>query len=179
VIDAIASGKRAALSIDLFLEGLVYRETESRPKINPSEIEVELPTGIQKQARHPIPSLPVSQRKTFEEVSLGFSEEVALAEARRCINCAGHLCREVCPYHAPQFSAEDDPKMQMCDLCLERWRQNKKPICVNACPTRALDAGPLEELRTGFGDFRKAEGFTYSASTEASITFKTKKREKK
>ena len=175
VIEAIASGRQAALSIHLFLEGLVIKETKSRLKIKPSEIEVELPTGIQKQARQPIPALPVVQRKTFEEVSLGFSEEAAVSEAQRCLNCAGHLCREVCPYHIPQFGAEDNPKMQMCNLCLERWSQNKKPICVAACPTRALDAGSLEELRIIYNDSREAEGFTYSASTGVSITFKPKK----
>ena len=175
VIGAIASGRQAAFSIDHFLEGLVIKETKPRLKINPSEIEVELPTGIQKQARQPIPALPVDQRKTFEEVSLGFSEEAAVSEAQRCLNCAGHLCREVCPYHIPQFGAEDNPKMQMCNMCLEKWSQNKKPICVTACPTRALDAGPLEELRTTCGDFRNAEGFTYSSSARTSVTFKPKR----
>jgi len=175
VIDAIASGRRAAFSIDHFLEGLVIKETKPRLEINPAEIEVDLPRGIQKQARQPIPTLPVVQRKTFEEVSLGFSEEAAVSEAQRCLNCAGHLCLEVCPYHAPQFGVEDNPKMQMCNLCVERWSQNKKPICVAACPTRALDAGPLQELRITYNDSREAEGFTYFASTGASITFKPKR----
>ena len=65
--------------------------------------------------------------------------------------------------------------MQMCNLCLRRWGQNKKPICVMACPTRALDAGPLEELRIIYSDSREAEGFTYYASTGASITFNPKR----
>jgi Fe-S-cluster-containing dehydrogenase component len=30
--------------------------------------------------------------------------------------------------------------MQKCDLCLESWGEGTKPICVVACPTRALDA---------------------------------------
>lgn len=175
VIDAIASGRRAAICIHLFLQGLVIKETGSCLKINPSEIEIELPTGLEKQARQSILTLPVIQRKTFEEVSLGLSEERAMLEARRCLNCAGHLCKEVCPYHSPQFGTEDNSKVQMCNLCLERWDQNKKPICVTACPTRALDAGQLEELRIIYNDIRETEGFTYSKSVGASVIFKPKK----
>jgi len=176
VIDAIAAGRLAAASIDRFLQGLVVRETKSPLTISASEIEVEIPSSVQQQPRQPMPTVPRAQRRSFQEVALGFSEEAALAEAARCLNCAGHLCREVCPYSAPQFGAEDNPKMQMCNLCLDRWSQGKKPICVAACPTRALDAGPLEEMRATHGDTREAEGFTYSASTRPSITLKPKKR---
>ena len=43
--------------------------------------------------------------------------------------------------------------MQKCDLCIERWTDGKKPICVDACPPHALDAGIIDELKT---DVRKA-----------------------
>lgn len=175
VIDAIAAGRRGAVSIDLFLQGLVIREKKLRPEINASEIKVKIPPGIQELPRQPIPTLPVAQRRTFLEVSLGFSEEAAMVEAQRCLNCAGHLCKEVCPYHAPQFGAEEDPKMQMCNLCIDKWEENKKPICIAACPTRALDAGPLEELRTTYGDIREAAGLMDSALTSSSVTFKPKR----
>jgi NADPH-dependent glutamate synthase beta subunit-like oxidoreductase/Pyruvate/2-oxoacid:ferredoxin oxidoreductase delta subunit len=175
VIDAIAAGRCGAGSIDLFLQGLVIRETKVRQEIKASEIKVEIPPGIQELPRQLIPTLPLAERRTFSEVSLGFSEEAAVAEAQRCFNCAGHLCKEVCPYHAPQFGAEEIPKMQMCNLCLERWGENKKPICVAACPTRALDAGPLEELRAVYGDIREAAGFVDSALSGSSATFKPKR----
>lgn len=175
VIEAIAAGRRAAFSIDLFLQGLVIRVTKPRLEINASEIDVKIPPEIQKQTRQPIPALPITQRKTFKEVSLGFSKEAAILEAERCLNCAGHLCREVCFYQAPQFGAEEIPKMQMCNLCLDRWSQDKKPICVAACPTRALDAGPIDELRGTYGDIREAEMFIYSASAQPSVNFKPKR----
>ena len=179
VIDAIAAGRRAAVSIHFYLQGLVLREATPRLRIDASKIEVEMPSTIQKQPRPPIPVLPVAHRKTFQEVSLGLSKEAAVSEALRCLNCAGHLCREVCPYRAPQFGAEDDPRMQMCNLCLERWGQNKKPICVTSCPTRALDAGPIEELKADYGDIKEAEGFTFSPSIGPSVIFKPKRNESK
>ncbi len=72
------------------------------------------------------------------------------------------LRRQACPYNAPQFGAEKNAKMQKCDFCLERLAENKKPICVAACPMRALDAGPIEELQAKYGNIREAEGFAFS-----------------
>lgn len=83
-------------------------------------------------------------------------------------------CQKACPYHVPQFSNEENPKMQKCDLCLERWAENKKPICVEACPMRALDAGDLEELKRTYGDNQQADGFVYSKKMMPSVVFKSK-----
>jgi anaerobic dimethyl sulfoxide reductase subunit B (iron-sulfur subunit) len=88
-------------------------------------------------------------------------------------NCG--LCLEACPYAAPQFGSEENAKMQKCDLCIDRWAEGKKPVCVISCPMQALDAGPLDELRTKRGDSREAEGFSYSNTLEPSIIFKPKK----
>jgi anaerobic dimethyl sulfoxide reductase subunit B (iron-sulfur subunit) len=65
--------------------------------------------------------------------------------------------------------------MQKCDLCLDRWAERKKPICVNSCPMQAIDAGPLAELRAKYGDIRETEGFAYHEELVPSITFKPKR----
>ena len=98
-----------------------------------------------------------------------------MAEAARCLNCAGHLCKDACPYSAPQFADEEKAKMQKCDLCFERWGEGKKPICVEACPPRALDAGSLEELEMKYGRIKEAVGFVYSSVVQPSIVNKPKK----
>ncbi|MBM4462739.1 MAG: 4Fe-4S dicluster domain-containing protein [Chloroflexi bacterium] len=85
------------------------------------------------------------------------------------------LCLEACSYEAPQFGAEENAKMQKCDLCLDRWAEHKKPICVDACPMRALDAGPMKELKAKYGDITEAEGFTYSEKMIPSVVCKPKK----
>ncbi|MCG6911837.1 MAG: 4Fe-4S dicluster domain-containing protein [Deltaproteobacteria bacterium] len=83
-------------------------------------------------------------------------------------------CLEACPYDAPQFGAEENAKMQKCDLCVDRWAQAKKPVCVSSCPVQALDAGPMDELRAKYGDVREAEGFTCLAPLAPSVRFKPK-----
>jgi len=86
VIDAAADGERAARFIDKFLEGLPMVEEpyypEKREVIPRSE---EIPKGTRQQ---PIPKLRLKERlATFKEVSPGYSEEVAICEAKRCIRC--------------------------------------------------------------------------------------------
>ena len=175
VVEAINAGKRAGASIDAFLQGLVYRGVDRFRQINPAAIEVDIPPKVKKEPRRPLPNLSLTKRNTWDEVSLGYTEDAAVNEAERCLNCAGHLCREVCPYDAPQFGAEKNPTMQMCNLCVDRWDQDKKPVCVMACPTRAMDAGPVDEMSLKYGDTREAEGFTYFESTNPSVCFKPKK----
>jgi len=174
-IDAIASGQKAAFYVNRYLQGDALRV---RPKkiTNAADIKVEIPAEVEKQEPQPMPLLPVAERvSNFNEVALGFSAEAAMEEAKRCLNCAGHLCKDVCPYGAPQFAEEEKAKIQKCDLCLDRWAENKKPICVEACPARALDAGPMDELGAKYGDVREAHGFVYSPVVQPSVVSKPKR----
>lgn len=78
-----------------------------------------------------------------------------------CIGC--RRCRKACPWDSPQFYDNDprqfgrnDPKrpaMTKCDLCLDRIRDGLKPACVAGCIMRALDAGPLDELKARHPDW--------------------------
>ncbi len=172
VIDAIASGQRAAFYINRYLQGDVLR-VKSKKTTRADDIKVEIPAGEEKRERQPMPLLPAAERvSSFKEVASGFSAEAAIEEAKRCLNCAGHLCKDVCPYDAPQFADEEKARMQKCDLCLDRWEENKKPICVEACPTRALDAGPIDTLKARYGDKKDAYGFVYSPVIQPSIVAK-------
>jgi anaerobic dimethyl sulfoxide reductase subunit B len=85
------------------------------------------------------------------------------------------LCREECPYTIPQFEAEEDAKMQKCNFCLDRLSEKKSPICVEACPVKALDFGPVDLLKTKYGEIREAVGFVYSGKADPSILFKPKR----
>jgi anaerobic dimethyl sulfoxide reductase subunit B (iron-sulfur subunit) len=101
---------------------------------------------------------------------------IVSVDRERCLGRdACGLCRKACPYQAPQFPAGTDSRMRKCDLCLDRWALNQKPICVMACPTRALDAGPLDELQGRVGGGREAEGFVRIDGVAPSILFKAKK----
>ncbi len=108
-----------------------------------------------------------------DAISKRDEDGVVVVDRDVCIGCG--LCREECPYQAPQFGAEEEARMQKCDFCLDRLQENKKPICVDACIMHALDAGPIEELEEKYGCLREAEGFVYSYQLVPSIIFKPKK----
>ncbi len=85
------------------------------------------------------------------------------------------VCQRACPYNAPQIGDGVNPKMQKCNFCLDRWKASKKPICVDACPMRALDAGPIEELRNKYGREGSREDMPGSGKVEPSIIYRYKK----
>ena len=100
---------------------------------------------------------------------------VVVVERAKCLGkdkC--DLCLQSCPYGAPQSGAEKNAKMQMCNLCFDRLEEGKKPICVAGCPMRALDAGPIDELRAQYGGKTEAVAFTYSTDLKPSVVLKPK-----
>lgn len=94
VIGAVGAGKRAAESIEKYLDGRDMRSDRFDDTIKPLPDEL-LPEmdKVEKKARRTGEELPVAQRRgNFREVELCFTEEDAIAEAERCLNCA--LCSE-------------------------------------------------------------------------------------
>ena len=59
--------------------------------------------------KHEMPTqAPEVRAHNFSEVALGYSEETALAEANRCLNCKNRPCVSGCPVniHIPEFIAK-------------------------------------------------------------------------
>jgi len=85
VIEAIAAGRQAAISIDKYLGGSgVIEETLASPEELPALPEME--EG--EKHRIPIPALALSERlSSFAEVEISLEEEVAIEEAKRCLRC--------------------------------------------------------------------------------------------
>jgi heterodisulfide reductase subunit A len=102
-IEAIAAGKRAAASIQRYLQGEELIEpAEGLPVVPFDQVDLR---RAQKQVRAILPKLPAeSRRADFSEVELGFTEEQAVAEALRCLNCGVcsecRQCELVCPVKA-------------------------------------------------------------------------------
>ncbi len=89
VVEAMAAGKRAAESIERFIEGRDLKR-EAR-LVRPSVYVDPVVLGAEESAaaRQPeMPRLAASRRKkNFLEVELGLPQELAVREARRCLRC--------------------------------------------------------------------------------------------
>ena len=62
-----------------------------------------------RMTKNPMPSQdPNVRNKNFKEVTLGYTEEMALDEAQRCLNCKNMPCVSGCPVniHIPEFIHE-------------------------------------------------------------------------
>ncbi len=87
VIGAIAAGNEAAESIDRYLNGTDLRQGRPEQLRKVEEVSKE---GVLPRSRAAMPMLDPKQRPdSFAEVELGFDEKAAIAEAKRCLNCAG------------------------------------------------------------------------------------------
>jgi ferredoxin len=134
IIEAIADGKQAAVSIDRFVAGRdlkLGRETELKPITNPQKEVYNRLDPVQ------MPRIDAQQRVTnFDEVQLGLTEEMVIQEAKRCINC-GSCCVQACPYGVMQFNHEII-KAVKCDLCVEKRGRHEAPACSLVCPTHCI-----------------------------------------
>ena len=72
-------------------------------------------------------------------------------------------CITACPFSAPHLADNDqepvkrsewvvEHPMQKCKYCYERVEDGFSPVCVAACPVRALDYGDIEDLQRNYPD---------------------------
>jgi NADH-quinone oxidoreductase subunit F len=90
VIDAIAAGRRAAIAIDKYLKGDTTRVEiyDLKPSMIEEVISKEEEETWEPQLRPEMSRLPIEERKrSFKETELGFSDEKARQEAKRCLRC--------------------------------------------------------------------------------------------
>ena len=110
VIKAIAAGKEAAESIDRYLSGTDLHRGRPKQITKAEELSKE---GVQLRSRAEMPILDLKQRDgSFTEVVLGFDEETAMEEAKRCLNCAACSecleCLTVCDAGAIDHEMQDE-----------------------------------------------------------------------
>ncbi len=109
VIAAIIAGKEAAESIDRYISGTDLRQGRPKKITRVKDVSKE---GRSKKSRAAMPTLDVSKRTgSFAEVELGFDEQAAIEEAKRCLECAACSecleCLKACDAGAISHEMED------------------------------------------------------------------------
>jgi len=99
MIEAVADGNAVAVAIRNFLEGTnLPVEPYTLPQTPLEQIETQ---GLPPVARASMPMISLEERlSSFNEVELGYTEDIAKSEALRCVNCSicceCKLCEEAC-----------------------------------------------------------------------------------
>lgn len=90
-----------------------------------------------KQGRTPMPAQEPRERKTnFKEVALGYSQEMALQEAQRCLNCKNPQCVKGCPVEVdiPGFIGALKEKGPAAASKVLKDKNNLPAVCGRVCP---------------------------------------------
>jgi len=127
VITAVAQGHHAAVSIDLFLNGKSV--LNERPSALTNLVSQKMgihewsyDNGVVEDVRYAVPHADVatSVKDRLLEVELGYDEQLAFAEAQRCLNCDAQTvfteskciecdaCTDICPTNCINFVDNED-----------------------------------------------------------------------
>lgn len=79
---------------------------------------------------------PRERNSNFEEVALGYTEEMAISEASRCLNCKVPFCKKGCPVEVdiPEFIAAIKEQDFSGSASILKSKNNLPAICGRVCP---------------------------------------------
>lgn len=90
-----------------------------------------------KLEKNPMPIQdPIERGHNFKEVALGYTEEIALDEAERCLNCRNPRCVEGCPVniHIPDFITKIKEKDYEGAYNVISLSSSLPAVCGRVCP---------------------------------------------
>ncbi len=91
----------------------------------------------------------------------------------KCIGC--QYCVNACPYGVPKY-LEDIQLTHKCDACWTLREKGEDPACVAACPMRALEFGPIDELKAAHPDtVNQVTVLPEATQTNPSVAIQAKK----
>ncbi|HII06537.1 MAG TPA: NADPH-dependent glutamate synthase [Methanotrichaceae archaeon] len=86
---------------------------------------------------------PDFRRRNFEEVPLGYTQEMAIKEASRCLQCKSPTCVEGCPVEIDIPAFIQLIKDEKVDEAIKKiWEKNRLPaVCGRVCPQESQCEG--------------------------------------
>jgi len=152
-VEAIGAGKRAAIYIDMYLTGKPVVATDKPYSCSKGELYeirdsdyADVPTQARAEQKTLAPDVRI---KGFEEIELGITEEQALAESERCLQCG---CQDAYECKLREYATEynvDDSRYGARQYLEPRVRdvQNFINRDYNKCITCGLCVRMCQELR--------------------------------
>lgn len=157
VIEAIGGGKRAAESIHRYLSGIPQPKMPTVPSRRGRIELLEVPATTKMTLKRPdMPLLNIDRRRTtFQQVELGYSENMAREEARRCLRCdiclrcgkCVEICRDKMGVDALQMGYFDFDHPVATDYRVTEERCILCGACATNCPTGAMKMEDRDDER--------------------------------
>jgi NADPH-dependent glutamate synthase beta subunit-like oxidoreductase/ferredoxin len=148
VIEAIGGGKRAAEAIDRYLLGIPQPQMPPVPVRRRRETCTEVPASTKTTIKRPIMDMLNMDRRrtTFQQVELGYTENMVREEARRCLRCdicirCGQcvaICRDKMGISALEMGYLNFDNPGPTDLRITEERCIACGACAANCPTGAM-----------------------------------------
>jgi NADPH-dependent glutamate synthase beta subunit-like oxidoreductase/Pyruvate/2-oxoacid:ferredoxin oxidoreductase delta subunit len=158
IIHAIAAGRKAASSIDEALGGTGDIEEVLFERDAPDQL-IGRDEGFASWPREKVPELELkARRQGFQEVALGYDDEQAVKEARRCLQCDLRLYLESNPSPPEKilvFNEENINQVSEDEGVFQLYDDGKKVISIKG--TGTLRQSLLEAL----GDYENAAWFDF------------------
>ncbi|MGR5352001.1 FAD-dependent oxidoreductase [Vibrio alfacsensis] len=160
VIEAMALGRKAAMSVERFLTSRPLTEDRDfeHEYSYQSRLDVPLPKGTVDTPRLHGELRDAEERKQdFAQVDLGFTEEQIKQEASRCLQCSCKLCMSEC---IMMNDFTDCPKTAFSDFVNNKTMDPQLAYSCNACDQCTIVCPkdfPMKEIFLGArNDFVKA-----------------------
>jgi ferredoxin len=148
VIEAIGGGKRAAEAIDRYLEGIPQPQMPPVPVRRLRAACTEVPASTKMVIKRPVMDMLNLDRRrtTFQQVELGYTENMVREEARRCLRCdicrrCGNcvaVCRDKMGISALEMGYIDFDHPGHTDLRITEERCIACGACAANCPNEAM-----------------------------------------
>ncbi|MBR9981069.1 MAG: FAD-dependent oxidoreductase [Desulfatitalea sp.] len=148
VVEAIGGGKRAAQAIDRHLNDLPQPNMPPVPVRRQRVAWTEVPAATKMALKRPhMPLLNMDRRRTtFQQVELGYTENMVREEARRCLRCdicrrcgrCVEVCRDKMGVDALQLGHLDFDHPKPTDFRITQERCISCGACAANCPNDAM-----------------------------------------
>ena len=152
VIEALASGEKAAISIDRYLRGEDLNVDRKGEGTQQSRLKVNS-EGKTRKERVSVGALPVEARKgNFREVELGLTRDQARQEAERCLSCECRLCVRDCQFlnlycRTPKEMAQKFKDGYFREKPVLPYSCNLCELCGKLCPEQLCSGDMCMEIR--------------------------------
>jgi len=169
VVEAIEMGRKAASSIDRYLEGSGNID-ESLIELDTSNPWLSREEDFFDRPRVQMPCLPLTDRITsFNEIELGLNENMAIEEAKRCLRCDLRLqisSVTLPPEKWQEFTIENIQKIPSTEGAFQLLDESKQVILIQGTPNlrQALEEQLNTNKKVQYFDYEEDPMFTKKGS---------------